>query len=95
MIILSRCMKEDQKVSDEVLLSVTNEYQAKIYLYDSNTESQYLSDIFDCEYVSKIALKVKPGTYTVKAENPHGKTVTKTFTKGVYAQTLDIETLRN
>jgi len=38
-----------------------------------------------------IAIKVAPGKYKVKAETCQGKTVTKTFKKGVYAKTLDIE----
>jgi hypothetical protein len=91
MMILSSCMKQNLRPSDEVLVSITNECRARIYLYNYDTGNQYLSDIFDCSYVSMIALKVKPGTYKVKAETYQGKTVTKTFTKGPYAQTLDIE----
>jgi len=84
-------MKADLKVSDEVLVSTTNECRARIFLYNNDTGGQYLEDIFDCSYVSMIALKVAPGKYKVKAETYQGKTVTKTFKKGVYAQTLDIE----
>jgi len=36
-------------------------------------------------------MKIPPGTYKVKAETTRGKTVTKTFMKGPYAQTLDFE----
>jgi len=42
-------------------------------------------------YVQVIAIKVKPGKYRVKAETYQGKIVSKTFTKGPYAQNLDIE----
>ncbi|HEY5371070.1 MAG TPA: hypothetical protein VIJ75_18965 [Hanamia sp.] len=89
--VLQSCMKEDLKVSDEVLVMLTNECRARIYLYNYDTGRQYLSDMFDCSYVSMIAIKVVPGKYKVKAETYQGKTVTKTFKKGVYAQTLDIE----
>ena len=53
--------------------------------------AQYSKDIFDCEYVSVLRIKVAPATYTVKAETSQGKTVTKTFTKSVYPEPLDIE----
>ena len=89
--VLQSCMKADLKVSDEVLVSITNECRARIYLYNYDTGRQYLSDMYDCSYVSMIAIKVKPGTYKVKAETYQGKSVTKTFKKGAYAQTLDIE----
>ncbi|HUZ60093.1 MAG TPA: hypothetical protein VMU83_15070 [Hanamia sp.] len=91
MIILSGCKKAEPKVSNDVLVSITNECRARIYLYNYDTGRQYLSDMFDCSYVSMIAIKVVPGKYKVKAETYQGKTVTKTFKKGVYAQTLDIE----
>jgi len=89
--VLQSCMKEDLKVSDEVLVSITNECRARIYLYNYDTGRQYLEDMFDCSYVSMIAIKVAPGTYKVKAETYQGKKVTKTFKKGAYAQTLNIE----
>ncbi|MGN6802386.1 MAG: hypothetical protein ACTHJN_10795 [Ginsengibacter sp.] len=89
--VFQSCMKQNLKPSDEVLVSITNECRARIYLYNLDTGRQYLSDIFDCDYVSMLALKVKPGTYKVKAETYQGKIITKTFKKGPYAQTLDIE----
>ena len=89
--VLQSCMKADLKVSDEVLVSITNECRARIYLYNFDTGRQYLSDMYDCSYVSMLAIKVKPGTYKVKAETYQGKSVTKTFKKGTYAQSLDIE----
>jgi hypothetical protein len=89
--VLQSCMKQDLKVSDEVLVSITNECRAQIKLYNYEDGRQYLSDIFDCSYVSILPIKVKPGKYKIKAETYQGKSVTKTFTKGVYAQTLDIE----
>jgi len=89
--VLQGCMKEEPKPSNEVLVSITNECRARIYLYNFDTGRQYLEDIFDCSYVSMIAIKVEPGTYKVKAETYQGKTITKSFKKGPYAQTLDIE----
>lgn len=90
-IVLHSCLKEELIPSDEVLVSITNECRARIYLYSIDTGRQYLSDTYDCSYVSMIAVSVKPGTYKVKAETYQGKTVTKTFKKCAYAQTLDIE----
>ena len=91
MTIISSCMKSEPRTSNEVLVSITNECRARIYLYNYDTGRQYLSDMYDCSYVSMIAIKVVPGKYKVKAETFQGKTVTKTFKKGAYAQTLDIE----
>jgi hypothetical protein len=71
--VLESCMKTDLKVSDEVLVSITNECRARIYLYNYDTGRQYLSDMFDCSYVSMIAIKVVPGKYKVKAETYQGK----------------------
>jgi hypothetical protein len=90
MLLVCSCTKAKEKVSDEVVITVLNQCTATIYFYDANGD-QYTKDIFDCEYVSVLRIKVAPGTYTVKAETSQGKTVTKTFTKSVYAETLDIE----
>jgi hypothetical protein len=88
--ILSGCGKSEQTPSNEVLISITNKCRARIKVYDMN-DTQTIHDIFDCSYVSILPIKVKPGKYKIKAETYQGKSVTKTFTKGVYAQTLDIE----
>ena len=74
-------MKEDLKVSDEVLVSITNECRARIYLYNYDTGRQYLSDMFDCSYVSMIAIKVVPGKYKVKAETYREKAFPKHLKK--------------
>ena len=89
-LIISGCIKDRQQVSDEVTVSVLNQCTATLYFYD-NTGAQYAKDIFDCNYVTVLRMKIAPGTYTVKAETTLGKTVTKTFMKSVYAETLDIE----
>lgn len=91
MIIIPSCMKQESLPSDEVLVSITNECRATIKLYNFDDGRQYLNDIFDCSYVQMIAIKVKPGKHKVKAETFQGKIVSKEFTKGPYAQTLDIE----
>ncbi|HEY5370178.1 MAG TPA: hypothetical protein VIJ75_14440 [Hanamia sp.] len=72
-------------------MTITNEYRAQIKSYEFYSGRQYLSDIFECSYVQMIAIKVKPGKYRIKAETYKVKIVSKTFTKGPYAQTLDIE----
>ena len=90
MIILCSCSKAKEKLSDEVTVSVLNQCAATITFYNANGD-QYTKDIFDCEYVSVLRIKAAPGTYTVKAETLQGKSVIKTFTKSVYAGTLDIE----
>ncbi|MDE3183759.1 MAG: hypothetical protein KGM16_10105 [Bacteroidota bacterium] len=90
-ILISGCGKAEEKISDEVTISVLNECAATITFYNNHTGAQYSKDIFDCEYVSVLRIKVAPGTYKVKAETSQGKTVTKTFTKSIYAETLHIE----
>jgi hypothetical protein len=90
MLLVCSCTKAKEKVSDEVRVTVLNECTATITFYDT-TRHQYTKGIFDCEYFSVLRMKVAPGIYTVKAVTLQGKTVTKTFTKSVYAETLDIE----
>jgi hypothetical protein len=90
-LLLSSCIKTGEKVSDEVLVTVLNERTTTITFYNNDTGQQVPKDIFDCEYVSVLRVKIPPGTYTVKAETSTGKTVTKTFTKSVYAGALGIE----
>lgn len=75
----------------ELVVSVINESTATITFYNKNTGDQIQQDIFDCEYVSVLRIQLPPGTYTVRAETSTGKTVIKTFTKSVYAGTLEIE----
>ena len=87
-------MKAKEKVSDEVAITVLNECTATIYLYNNDTGSQYSKDIFDCEYVSVLRIKVAAGTYKVKAETSQGKTVAKTFTKSVYAEPCCFELIQ-
>ena len=84
-------MKGEPRPSDEVLITVTNECSCSIKFYNYDDESHYLSDDFDCNYASILPIKVKRGKYKIKAENYHGKTVTKEFTKGLYSQEIDIE----
>jgi len=91
MIIISSCMKEEPRTSDEVLVSITNECRATIKLYNYDDGRQYLSDIFDCSYVSMIAINVKPGRYKVRAESFSGRSAEKIFTKTKYSQELNIE----
>lgn len=92
MIIISSCTKQDpQKISNEVLLSITNECRARIKFYNVTDGRQYLSDMFDCSYVSLIELHVEPGKYKVKAETASGRSAEKLFTKGKFSQELNIE----
>lgn len=85
------CTKEEQKTSNEVLISITNECRATIKLYNIDTGKQYLSDIFNCSYISILPIQIKPGKYKIKAETYQGKSVTKEFKKGLYSQEIDIE----
>jgi hypothetical protein len=91
LIIISGCSKQEPQVSDEVLFSITNECQATIKFYDVTDGQQSVSDIFDCGYVSKIALHIKPGTYRVKAETTSGRFSEIVFTKTKYFQELNVE----
>jgi hypothetical protein len=89
MTIVQSCSK-DQIPSDEVLVSITNECRCKIKVYDMN-QRNVLQDIFDCSYKSILPLKLKPGKWKIVAETYQSKTITKLFTKGLYAQEIDIE----
>ena len=85
------CKKQEPQISDEVLFSITNECRARIKFYNVVDGQQYLSDMFDCSYVSFIELHVEPGRYKVKAETASGRSVEKVFTKTKYSQELNIE----
>gem|GEM_PF-1967918 len=92
MITISSCQKQEPQItSDEVLFSITNECRARIKFYNVIDGQQYLSEIFDCSYVSFIALHVEPGKYKVKAETASGRSAEKIFTKGKFSQELNIE----
>ena len=90
-ITLLSCEKQEPRISDEVLFSITNECRARIKLYNVIDGQQYLSDMFDCSYVSFIELHVEPGRYKVKAETASGRFAEKVFTKGKFSQELNIE----
>ncbi|HVA97505.1 MAG TPA: hypothetical protein VNG53_01310 [Bacteroidia bacterium] len=90
-IIISSRTKEEPFVSDEVLFSISNEWQANIKFYNVIDGKQCLSDIFDCSYVSFIALHVELGKYKVKAETAFGRSAEKLFAKGKFSQELNIE----
>ena len=90
LILLFSCTKENQKFSDEVLLTVTSECNCSIKVYKIDS-SQYLSTTYDCEYIHILPLKIESGTYTIKAATPQGKQVNKVFTKGNFRQQLNIE----
>jgi hypothetical protein len=89
-ILLASCSKNEQRVSSEVLLTVTNECACTIKVYNID-DKQYLSDVYDCSYQKILPLKMERGAYKIKAENFQGKVVTKNFTKGIYSQELNIE----
>jgi hypothetical protein len=89
-LILFSCTKENQRMSDEVLLTVTSECNCSVRFFQMDG-SQYLSTKYDCQYVHILPLQVASGTYTIKAENFQGKQVNQPFTKGNYSQELNIE----
>ena len=90
LLLLFSCTKENQQMSDEVLLTVTSECNCSVKLFQMDG-SQYLSTTFDCQYVRILPLQVAKGTYTVKAETFQGKQVNQSFTKGNHSQNLNIE----
>ncbi len=90
MILLVSCSKGQEKISDEVLLTITSECRCTIKVYNMD-DRQYLSDIYDCNYIKILPLKMERGTYKIKAENFQGKIINKIFTKGIYSQQLNIE----
>ena len=89
-LILFGCTKENQRFSEEVLLTVTSECTCSVKLFQMDG-NQYLSTTFDCQYVRILPLQVAKGTYTVKAETFQGKQVNQSFTKGNHSQNLNIE----
>ena len=89
-ILLISCSKENQRMSDEVLLTVSNECNCLVKVYKMDGR-QYLSTTYDCEYIHILPLKIERGTYTIKAATPQGKEVNKVFTKSNYSQNLNIE----
>ena len=88
--LLISCSKENQRMSDEVLLTVSNECNCLVKVYKMDGR-QYLSTTYDCEYIHILPLKIERGTYTIKAATPQGKEVNKVFTKSNYSQNLNIE----
>ena len=90
LILIFSCTKENQKFSDEVLLTVTSECNCSVKVYQMDGR-QYLSTIFDCEYIHILPLKIESGTYTIKAATRQGKQINKVFTKGNFSQQLNIE----
>jgi hypothetical protein len=90
LILLFSCTKENPRISDEVLLTVTSECNCSIKVFQSDG-SQYLSTTFDCEYIHILPLHIASGTYTIKAENGLGKLVNQSFKKGNYSQELNID----
>lgn len=91
MIMLSACAKTELKPSDEVFIGITNECRCKISIFNCDTGRQFLHDIFDCNYISILAIKLPPGKYKLKAENFQGRIVCKSFTKSRYLKEIDIE----
>jgi hypothetical protein len=90
LILLASCSKYEPRTSNEVLLTVTNECVCTVKVYNMD-DRQYLSDIYDCNYIKILPLKMERGAYKIKAENSQGKVVTQDFTKGIYSQELNIE----
>lgn len=84
----AECTKE-QKASDEVRITLTNECRCKVKIYKQ--DSAYLSDVFDCDYISILSIRMAKGNYVVKADNYRGKKKEIKFIKGLYQQNLDIE----
>lgn len=91
MFIFSGCTKEEPPISNEVLLSLTNQCVATIKFYNVSDGKQALSDIFDCNYVAVLSVQLKPGTYRVVAENSFGRSAEVVFTKTKFFQELNIE----
>ena len=84
------CTKQNPRISDEVLLTVTSECSCSIKVFQTDGR-QYLSTIFDCEYIHILSLHIVKGTYTIQATNDQGKQINQVFTKGNYSQEVNIE----
>ena len=89
MTITTSCMKE--KTSDDVYITIYNECRAQIKIYDITESRQYLSDMYDCSYVSFLPIRLKPGKYKIVAETFQGKPAERVFTKSDFSRDVTIE----
>jgi hypothetical protein len=87
--ITSSCAKEEN-VSDDVFVTVYNECRAEIKVFDTTDGHQCLNDMYDCEHVSFLPIRLEPGTYNLRAETSQGRIAEKQFTKTRASQSIDI-----
>jgi hypothetical protein len=87
--ITSSCAKEGN-VSDDVFVTVYNECRAEIKVFDMTDGHQCLNDMYDCEHVPFLPIRLEPGTYNLRAETSQGRIAEKQFTKGLASQSIDI-----
>jgi len=86
--IITACGKQEPTLSQEVLVSITNECRAKLLVYDTSEQHQKLMDICDCSYKSILPIYIDEGYYKIITENFQEK---KVPIKSRYAITLDME----
>jgi hypothetical protein len=87
--ITSSCAKEEN-ISDDVFITVYNECRAEIKVFEVTDGRQCLNDMFDCEHVSSLPVRLQSGSYILRAETSQGRTVEKQFTKTRASYTIDI-----
>ena len=90
LLLLFSCTKENPRISDEVLLTVTSECSCSIKVLQTDGR-QYLSTRFDCEYIHILPMHIVKGIYTIQATNGQGKQVNQVLIKGNYSQEVNIE----
>jgi hypothetical protein len=87
--ITSSCTKEEN-VSDDVFVTVYNECRAEIKVFDMTDGRQCLNDMYDCEHVSFLPIRLPSGRYKLRAETFQGRIAEKQFTKTRASQSIDI-----
>jgi hypothetical protein len=87
--ITSSCAKKEN-ISDDVFITIYNECRAEIKVYNISDGRQCLNDMYDCEHVSFLPIRLEPGTYNLRAETFQGRIAEKQFTKTRASHNVEI-----
>ena len=87
--ITSSCSKEEE-LSDDVFITIYNECRAEIKVYQMSDGRQCLNDVYDCDHVSVLPIRLPAGSYNLRAETSQGRIVEKQFTKTHASQNVEI-----
>lgn len=88
--VFQSCMKADLKDSNDVFVTVYNECQAEIKVFKTNDGERFLSDMYDCNYINFLPIKLPPGEYLIRATTYQGRVAETQFTKERRSKSVDI-----